>query len=836
MRSEIFLKFFTSALIWALISVLNPIFGQIEAGAVGEISSVVRSYTIAGIRTEGARYADNDVIIMIGGLKIGSRYTISGEEGAKAVRNLWKQGLFGDISIAIDSIIQDKIYLAYVLKEYPRLSRVTFNRKVSKGRAEEIIESLKGYKGRILTEEVRGNIDRIVKKYFINKGYFKVQVNNRIDPDTTMINSVNYAVQVILGPKVRLSQVLLEGNRIVSSRILLKQMKGTKPRVWWNPFRIGKWDPEKFNEDKLKLIKYYQRNGYRDARILTDSVFLTNENELAIQIKIWEGNPFFIRSINFSGNTIHPDSLLLELLGVKSGELYNKELIESRLQMDAAGRDISSLYMDDGYLFFQIDAQESSVIQDSVDLLVRINEGSQATIRNLKVQGNTKTSEHVIVREIRTRPGQKFSRSDVIRTTRELSQLGYFDPEQLGVVPTPNPQHGTVDIEYKVVERSNDQVELSGGWGAGQVVGSLGLVLNNFSARKLFDPKAWAPVPGGDGQRLSVRAQSNGRFFQSYNFSFTEPWLGGKAPNSLSVSAYVSIQNQAPLGAPKQSIVIRGASVSLGKRLRKPDDFFTLLHSLNIQQFDLNNNQTTFFFPNGISNNIFIKETLSRNSVDQPIFPRSGANVSLSAQITLPYSLIGREIKSGMSASERYKWMEYHKWRFDLTQYQRLLGNLVVMSRVQFGFLGSYNSIFGDVPFGRFYVGGDGIMGFNLDDRELIGLRGYGNNSLTPRDQFSGQFVGATAFQKYTMELRYPLSLNPSATIYVTSFLEAGNSFSKIKSFNPFYNYRSAGVGVRVFLPMFGLLGVDWGYGFDSVPGQSSANKGNVHISIGQSF
>jgi outer membrane protein insertion porin family len=495
--------------------------------------------------------------------------------------------------------------------------------------------------------------------------------------------------------------------------------------------------------------------------------------------------------------------------------------------------------MDDGYLFFQVSSHESRVEGDSIDLMVRVVEGAQATVRRVTVKGNDKTSDHVIIRELRTRPGQKFSRSDVMRTTRELSQLGYFDPEQLGVVPTPNPQDGTVDIEYKVTERSNDQVELSGGWGAGQVVGSLGLVLNNFSTRKMFNPKAWTPVPGGDGQRVSVRAQSNGRFFSSYNLSFTEPWLGGKKPNSFTVSGYVSIQvpNGLPRSNPlRQSITIKGTSVSFGQRLKKPDDFFTVVHSVNFQQFVLVNNQNTAFLPDGVSNNFFFKETLSRNSVDQPIFPRSGANLSLVAQIAPPYSLLGRKLRPDATAQERYKWVEYHKWRFDFQQYTKLVGNLVLMSRIQYGWLGNYTQETGEVPFGRFYVGGDGIMGFALDDRELIGLRGYQNNSLTPRDPQTSQLLGATAFQKYTMELRYPLSLNPSATIYATTFLEAGNSFRKVRQFDPFLNYRSAGVGVRVFLPMFGLLGVDWGYGMDPVPGAGEVHKGNVHISIGQSF
>ena len=808
-------------------------------GSAASAGEVVRSYRIAKVRVEGLRHTDQDLLMMIAGLREGQRFTLLGEEGAKAVRNLWKQGLFGNVQIRVDSVVEEQIYLCLVLEEKPRLSKVVFNRKVSKAKAEEMTESLKTFKGKILTDEVKGNISRVVRKYYIDKGYREVKVVLNTVPDTNQINASTLNVSVEPGAKVRVASLQLTGNSAIDAKNVMRILKTARPRVRWNPLRNGKWDPEKFEEQKAKLIRRYQRMGYRDARILRDSVFSIGNGQMGVLVDLFEGKPYFVRRLEIEGNSVHSDSVLLGLLGMKPGDLYNKELIESKLQMDPSGRDISSLYMDDGYLFFQVTSHESRVEGDSIDLMVRVVEGAQATVRRVTVKGNDKTSDHVIIRELRTRPGQKFSRSDVMRTTRELSQLGYFDPEQLGVVPTPNPQDGTVDIEYKVTERSNDQVELSGGWGAGQVVGSLGLVLNNFSTRKMFNPKAWTPVPGGDGQRVSVRAQSNGRFFSSYNLSFTEPWLGGKKPNSFTVSGYVSIQ--VPNGLPRtnplrQSITIKGTSVSFGQRLKKPDDFFTVVHSVNFQQFVLVNNQNTAFLPDGVSNNFFFKETLSRNSVDQPIFPRSGANLSVVAQIAPPYSLLGRKLRPDATAQERYKWVEYHKWRFDFQQYTKLVGNLVLMSRIQYGWLGNYTQETGEVPFGRFYVGGDGIMGFALDDRELIGLRGYQNNSLTPRDPQTSQLLGATAFQKYTMELSYPLSLNPSATIYATTFLEAGNSFRKVRQFDPFLNYRSAGVGVRVFLPMFGLLGVDWGYGMDPVPGAGEVHKGNVHISIGQSF
>ncbi|MBM3912776.1 MAG: hypothetical protein FJ350_07210, partial [Sphingomonadales bacterium] len=463
----------------------NRALAQSNFGTGSESSATVRSYRIAGLRVEGLRHTDKDLLLMIAGLKEGQRFTWMGDEGAKAVRNLWNQGLFGDVQIKADSIVDQNIYLCLYLEEKPRLSKVIFNRKVSKARAEEISESLKGFKGKILSEEVQRNIDRVVRKYYIDKGYRQVSTRMVMVPDSNQINASVLNVTVNPGPKVRVGELIITGNQIMKESKVAQIIKTARPKVWWNPFRTGKWDPEKFEEQKEKLIKRYQAQGYRDARIIKDSVYTMNPQRMGLVVQVFEGKPYYIRSLVFEGNSVHPDSLLHSLLGIKAGDLYNKELLDSRLQMDPSGRDISSLYMDDGYLFFQVSGHENRVEEDSVDLVIRVVEGAQATVRQVMVKGNDKTSDHVIMRELRTRPGQKFSRSDVMRTTRELSQLGYFDPEQLGVVPTPNPQDGTVDIEYKVAERSNDQVELSGGWGAGQVVGSLGLVLNNFSARKM---------------------------------------------------------------------------------------------------------------------------------------------------------------------------------------------------------------------------------------------------------------------------------------------------------------------------------------------------------------
>jgi outer membrane protein insertion porin family len=494
--------------------------------------------------------------------------------------------------------------------------------------------------------------------------------------------------------------------------------------------------------------------------------------------------------------------------------------------------------MDDGYLFFQVTPVEIMVENDSIDIEMRIYEGKQATVNRVTVKGNSKTNDKVVMREIRTQPGQLFNRSDIIRTQRELSQLGYFDQEKLNVIPKPNPADGTVDIEYIVEERPSDQLELSGGWGGGAgVVGTLGVSFNNFSARNIFKKGTWSPLPTGDGQRLSIRFQSNGRFFQSYNASFTEPWLGGRKPHSLSVSVFHSVQTD---GLPKSSedrstLMISGASVGLGRRLKWPDDFFQIYHEVTIQRYSLDQWSGTFLFSDGYSNNLNFEQTISRNSVDGFIWIRGGSQISFTVQVTPPFSLLDKTTDfSTADPKTKYRWIEYHKWKFNGAWYKSLGNKFVLFTRTQLGILGYYNPDIGQSPFERFYLGGDGLSGFALDGREIIALRGYNNNSITPR--INGSIVGGTTFNKYTMELRFPVSLNPSATIYALAFLEGGNNWLGTRNFNPLNIKRSTGVGVRIFLPMFGLLGLDWGYGFDEVEGAPGVNKGQFHFTIGQQF
>lgn len=797
-----------------------------------------KEYTLGGVTVEGTEYLDKQILVVLSGLKVGEKVVVPSEQTANAIRKLWKQGLFDDVQLTIDRIEGNNIFLKLFLQERPRLSKFAYSKNLKRGRVDDINDLLKDYKGKIVTENLKSTIENKIKKYYQEKAYWNAVVILEEVKDTIIQNGAVLKIGIQEKNKVRIREIAFEGNQSIKDQKLRRAMKETKQKKgFWGFFRGAKFNESDYKNDKKLVVAKYNDFGFRDAKIPHDTVFQVAEQYFKIEIDIAEGQVYYFRDVDFVGNTIYPDSSLHKILGIEKGDIYNQSLLDSRLFGDASGRDVTTLYMDNGYLFFELVPVEVNVENDSIDLEIRIREGAQATIGEVRVIGNDKTNDHVILRELRTRPGQKFNRSDIIRTTRELAATGYFDPEQIGVTPYPNPVDGTVDIEYKVVERSSDQIELSGGWGAGRVVGSLGLSLNNFSARNMFKKGTWRPIPSGDGQRLSIRAQSNGIFFQSYNASFTEPWLGGKKPNSFSVSLYTSVQsNGVRKNEPnRQSIVIRGVGVSLGKRLKWPDDYFTLVHSANYQRYILNNYQATPFLSNGIANNFYFKETLARTSIDQQIYPRSGSQFNLSLQITPPYSLLNNKDYSQLEPSERYELIEYHKWRFDASWFIKLVGDLVLNPKIQYGFLGNFSNEVGDVPFGRFFVGGDGITGFNIDDRELIGLRGYANNSVTPKNQF-GARIGGVAFQKYVLELRYPVTLNPSATIYLLSFLEAGNNYSSLKNFDPFDNLRSAGVGVRVFLPMFGLLGVDWGYGFDDNLVPDSNQRGNIHVSIGQRF
>ncbi len=794
------------------------------------------TYVIGGVIVSGTKYLDENVLISISGLTVGDSIEIPSEKTAEAIKNLWKQGLFSDVQIYVSRIQGKTIFLDIRLTERPRLSTFKFN-NVSKSDADKIREKVKLERDKVVTENVKAATKTAVVDFYVEKGYLNATATVEEIKDSTSANRVILIIDVQKKNRIKIHKINFEGNYYLSASTLRKTMKETKESKWYKIFSSSKFLDDKFQEDKAKIIAKYNDGGYRDAKIVSDSVYMYDEDRVDLNIKIDEGHQYFFRNISWVGNMKYSAHFLDSILAIKKGDIYEQSALDERLFMNQNGHDISSLYMDDGYLFFSVTPVEVNVENDSIDLEMRIYEGKQARINKVTVVGNIKTNDRVIMREIRTKPGQLFSRADIIRTQRELAQLGYFDQEKLGVNPKPNPVDGTVDIEYTVEEKPSDQLELSGGYGANQLVGTLGLSFNNFSARNFFKKGSWTPLPSGDGQRLSLRAQTNGKYYQSYNASFTEPWLGGKKPNSLSVSVFHSVQSNGVSSGElnRQAIYITGMSVGLGKRLKKPDDFFTNYNEVNYQYYTLDNYVGTFLFNNGHSTNLSFTEAISRNSIDAPIYPRTGSTLTFSLKFTLPYSLFNNVNYATASIAERYKYIEYHKWKFSSSWFTKLAGNLVLNTKIQYGFLGLYNREVGPAPFERFYVGGDGLSGYALDGREIIALRGYTNNSVTPRNSTGAQ-VGGTIFDKYTLELRYPLSLNPSATIYLLTFAEAGNSWLKFNDFNPLSSKRSAGAGVRIFLPVFGLLGLDWGYGFDKIPNDPGANGGQFHFTIGQQF
>jgi outer membrane protein insertion porin family len=866
--------------LFLILLVYIPSYAQISVGnELLEMDySRPQTYEIGGIAVTGLQYMDSNILIMLSGLSVGDKITVPGDAITDAIKNLWNQGLLEDIKITATKIEGDVIFLNISLVERPRMSKYAFT-GIKKTEADNLKDEIKIVSGDVVTDNFLIRTTNRIKKYFVDKGYLNVEVNATQEKDTSRTNEVIVNFDIDKGGKVKIYHINIKGNSSLSADQIKRAFKDTKEKSYIRPlnyfdtlifstfraatsidmldvvnnvgkyfadnmrlriFKNSRYIESKFKDDKAKLIKKYNELGYRDAQIVSDSIYRNSDNTLSIDITLNEGPKYYFGNITWVGNTKYTAEQLNSILKIKKGDVYNQDLLNTNLTFNPNGMDVSSLYLDDGYLFFNIDPVEVRVENDSIDIEMRIYEGKQATINKVTVKGNTRTNDHVIIREIRSQPGQLFNRSDIIRTTRELAQLQYFNQEKINPVPIPNPAEGTVDIEYDVEETSSDQIELSGGWGYGRVIGTLGVSFNNFSARNLFNGKAWRPVPSGDGQRFSVRLQSYGKGYISYNASFTEPWLGGRKPNSFTVSVYHSLySNGLSKNDPeRQSFTLNGLSFVLGKRLTWPDDFFSLIQSINLQRYDLKNYTSVFSFGTGTGtyNSLTYAITLTRNSIDAPIYPRTGSEVSLSLNVTPPYSLFTNKNYASLPEDERFKWVEYHKWYFQAFFYKPIYQNLVLSLRFKYGFMGCYNKSIGVTPFERYYLGGDGLSGYNnMDGREIIGFRGYTNESLTP-DYYLNQNIGGTIYNKNTLELRYPVSLNPSSTIYFLAFLEAGNDWANFKSFNPFKIYRSAGIGIRVYLPMFGLLGLDWGYGFDAVPGLPSASGGQFHFSINQSI
>ena len=873
-----------------LLCISTATVGQIRYGNQGRSNSSnvnisysnPQEFTIADIEVEGAEYLDKIALISISGLKVGDKIKIPGDGITSAIKKLWKQGLIGDIQIYASKVVGEDVYLTISLSERPRLSRFVFE-GLSKSQESDIREKVNLIRGRVMTDAIRKNAELTIKKYFFEKGYLNTEVDIKYRNDSSLHNSVLLDVTVIKNRKVKIRNVNFIGNEHFSDAKLKSKMKNSgerarfkligalvatginlfKPKaerfelfvdsvkhnvsktaleilnenVKLNVFKSSKFVQEKYKEDKEALITFYNSKGHRDAEILEDTVTRVDRKSVDLNIRVSPGKRYYFRDINWVGNFIHDDKTLDQILAIDKGDIYNLELVDKKLNFNPNGPDISSLYMDNGYLFFSVTPVEIKIDGDSVDLEMRIYEGAQATIRKVYVTGNDRTNDHVIMREIRTLPGQKFSRAELIRTQRELYQLGYFDPEQVNPKPLPNPVNETVDIEWELVERPSDQIELSGGWGGTfGFVGTLGLTFNNFSLRNIANFDKWRPLPVGDGQKLSLRLQANGKRYQSYSVSFTEPWLGGKKPNSFGVSFNYSVQRSIDIRTDRTlgSLQVFGTTVSLGRRVKWPDDYFTLSNSISYLRYNLFNYGNSLGFSTGTANNFTFNTTLARNSVDNPMYPRSGSSVSLSLALTPPWSLWNDVNYETAENSVKYEYVEYHKWMFDAKYYMQLVGDLVLAARAHMGFMGHYQKHVGVGPFERFQLGGDGLTGTNfLLGNDVIGLRGYNNNSVSEKYE-GGQAVAGTIYNKFVMELRYPVSLNPSATIYLLAFSEAGNSWNGFGEFNPNKLYKSSGFGVRIFMPAFGLLGIDWGYGYDNLPGATSNPGGQIHFSIGQ--
>lgn len=800
-------------------------------------------YIIGGLTVTGIKFLDINALIGISGLRVGQQVTIPGDAVTTAVQKLWQQGLFSDVRISISKLVSDTVYLDIALQERPRISSVRYN-GLKTSETTDLVKKLNLPVGSQVTAYLLNTAKKIIKDHFIEKGFLNIQVEfvQKEDPDHP--NNIILTINVEKKGKVRIGEVSFVGNEYFETSKLRRQLKSTKKKNL-NFFRASKFISQKFTEDKDKLTTFYNDNGFKDFAILSDSLYIISDDRVGLQIRISEGKQYFLRNVDWVGNSVYKKQDLGNVFNVKKGAVYNQSLINDRLNGTANATDaVSNLYLDFGYLFSRVTPVVTKVDKDSIDLEIRIYEGDQAYLNNVTISGNTRTNEHIARRELHTLPGELFSRDKIMRSIRQLGVLGFFDPEKINPTPLPDIANGTVDLLYKLEEKASDQFEVSGGWGAGMLVGTVGVRFNNFAMRNFFKLHEWHPYPSGDGQSISIRAQSNGRIYQSYNVSFVEPWLGGKNPNSFSVSLTRSLMTNGKKKGEdgRQSMIIDGASVGLGKRLSWPDDFFSIYGELSYQRYTLNNfNQYRFLFENGNSNLFSLMAKLSRFSTSPNlIYPRQGSSFTLSVQATPPYSSISGKNMKGTVDEVKYKWIEFHKWIFKADYYYPITKNdkMVLNTRFAFGYLGHYNSDIGPSPFENFYLGGDGMTGYSFYGREVISLRGYTNGSVTPTDRATGASVG-NVYSKITFELRYPVSLNPSATIYVLSFLETGKAWYKLNEFNPFKMNRSAGIGLRANLPMFGLLGVDWGYGFDAVGDPSlypSANHSQFHFVIGQQF
>ena len=797
-----------------------------------------QKYLIDSIEVIGLKSFNPQTVISYSGLRKGQTIQFPGDQVSSVINKLWNLDLFSDINFYAKNIKEKSITLQIEIEELPTLNEVIIN-GIRKNKVQNILKETELDKGKKLSESFLTNTKNYIVNKFKKEGYLNTKINVRNIEDSTQVNTLNLLINIDKGERVKISDINFTGNEKFKEKSLVSKLKNVKEKKFYRFWKKSKYIPDEFIEDKENLIDFFKEKGYRDARILNDTLIINNDNTLTINFEVEEGNRYYFGDIDFIGNAAYTDRQLATVLGIKKGDTYNGILLKERIADETKpdGEDITNLYQNSGYLFSNINTVEVSAENDTINFEIRVTEGKLASFNKISVVGNDKTNDHVIFRELRTKPGELYSKDKVVRTVRELGQLGFFDAEQI----TPDfknvdPNAGTVDIEFGLVEAGASQIELQGGYGGGGFIGTLGFSFNNFSMRNIFNKKSYKPVPSGDGQRLSLRLQSS-QFYNTYSFTFVEPWLGGRQPVQFSTSLSKTNQYRYDFFTGRadksQSFEISSISIGLAKRLSIPDDYFLLSQSITYQYFNLNNYFTGLFtFGNGISNNINYTVTLSRNNTyTNPIFPLGGSNFSISGKFSPPYSLFNKVDYSALGNEaefqiidaqgqrvpdqskidqEKFKFLEFYKIKFSGSWFTRIVDKLVLRTQVDFGFLGTYDNEKGDIPFERFYVGGDGMNNtYALDGREVIALRGYPNFSLSSRD-------GSTVYNKFTVELRYPITLKPSASIYGTSYMESGGGYQGFRNFNPFNAQRSAGFGVRIFMPAFGLLGIDFAYGFDN--------------------
>jgi len=825
-----------------------------------------KKYYVGGVHVDGNHYFSEQQIVSLTGLKTGQEVTVPGEDISNIVKRLWLQKYFEEVSIGIDSLSAagDSAFFKITIAERPRVSRWTFS-GVKSGEKKDLQDRLSLRRGGEFSEYVEKTSTDIIKRFYAEKGFLKCDVKAEVKKDSIIKNAIRVNFAVDKGNKIKIKDINFIGNDHVKEYKLAKSMKKTKSNKIYNFFSSKKFDSKEYKNDKKEVVSAFNEAGYRDARLVRDSVYYIDDKHLGIDMVFEEGEKYYFRDVSWTGNSVYSTESLNSILSINKGDVYDVVSMQKRLFGGGKQNeyDVSKLYRDNGYLFFSLTPVETNIQNDSVDVEIRISEGKQATLNNIIINGNDLTNEKVVRRQIFTRPGYLFSQTDFERSIREIASLGQFDPEAImdatkGYSVIPNQLSSTVDLIYNVTEKPSSQLELSGGWGGSTFVATVGVSFNNFSTHRFFDKNAWRPVPLGDAQNLAFRFQTNGTYYTCLTASFTEPWLTGKKPTSLNLNAYYTRQTNSYIALnilnSDRMMEVFGFSASLGKRLKWPDSYFVLYNGLSWQTYKLTNWYSGYFiFDDGISHNLSYTLNLSRNSTDQQIYPRQGSDISFSLSLTPPYSLFrkysydesGNRISvdswkdvnyDNWTAANRYRWIEYHKWKFSAATYTKVVGDFVIMTRAQFGYLGYYNRNWGYSPFEGFLVGGDGMSGYSTYGSEVISLRGYENYSLTPYElsqyNSNGYAYAGNVYDKFTVEFRYPVILQPSSTIFALAFLEGGNCWSDIKDFNPFQIKRSAGVGVRIFLPMVGLLGVDWGYGFDD----TTYGGSQFHFIIGQQF